>query len=64
MSKVKIVIPTGGNLPGESATTTTGFSLEIKGTKYVLVPVQIDGKTYYMIAAEDWDWADKTDAGE
>ncbi|MBA7571236.1 hypothetical protein ES695_13135 [Candidatus Atribacteria bacterium 1244-E10-H5-B2] len=57
MARVKVVIPTGGNLPGESATTTTDFALEIDGTKYVLVPVQVDGKTYYAIAAEGWKFA-------
>lgn len=54
MAKVKVVVPTGGNLPGESGTTTTDYALEIDGTKYVLVPVQVNGKTYYAIAAEGW----------
>ena len=60
MAKGKVVIPTGGNLPGESSTTTTGWSLEINGTKYVLVPIQFDGVTYYMIAAEGWAFSSKT----
>ena len=61
MAKVKVVIPTGGNLPGESAITTTDFALEIDGTKYVLIPVQIDGKKYYVVAAEGWKFeADTT----
>jgi len=60
MAKVKVVIPTGGNLPGETGTTTDNHSLEIDGTKYAKIPVQIDGVTYYLIAAEDWDWNAKT----
>ena len=60
MAKEKVVIPTGGNLPGETNTTTTDFALEINGTKYVLIPVQVGGKTYYMIAAEGWKFAANT----
>jgi len=60
MATVKVVIPTGGNLKGESSTTTTGYALEINGTKYVLIPVQVGGETYYMIAAEDWEFAANT----
>lgn len=60
MAKVKVVIPTGGNLPGTSSTTTSGYCLTINGTKVVLIPVQIDGATYYMVAAENWAWASKT----
>lgn len=59
MTKGRVVIPVGGNLPGESGTDTTdGYALEIDGTKYVLVPIQFDGVTYYMIAAEGWKFAE------
>lgn len=62
----KATIKVGGNQEASLSTTTTGFSLEINGTKYALIPVQVqDGatvSTYYMIAAEDWDWADKADS--
>lgn len=62
MANVRVVIPTGGNLPGLSSATTTGYSLEINGTKVVTVPVKVEGVTYYMIAVEAWAWANKTDA--
>lgn len=60
MARVKVVTPTGGNLVGETSTTTDNHSLEIDGTKFVKIPVKIEGVTYYLIAAEDWDWNAKT----
>ncbi|MBA7545858.1 hypothetical protein ES705_38236 [subsurface metagenome] len=61
MARVRVVIPTGGNLPGTTSTaTTTGDCLTIDGTKYVLVPIQVNGVTYYMIAAEGWAFVAKT----
>lgn len=61
MAEVRVVIPTGGNLPGTTSTTTTGHSLEINGTKVVVIPISVDGVTYYMIGAEAWAWAAKAD---
>jgi hypothetical protein len=63
----KATIKTGGNQDATLDTTTTGYSLEISGTKFALIPVRIqDGatvETYYLIAAEDWAFADKADDG-
>ena len=61
MAEVRVKMSTGGNFPGTTSTTTTGYSLEINGTKFVLIPLQVGTKTYYMIAAEAWAWANKTD---
>ena len=61
MAEVRVQMRTGGNFPGTTSTTTTGYSLEINGTKVVTIPIDVEGVTYYMIAAEDWAWADKAD---
>ena len=62
----KVTLKAGGNQDATVTTTTTGYSLEINGTGYALVPVQVqngnDIVTYYMIAAEGWAFADKADA--
>ncbi|MBA7589954.1 hypothetical protein ES708_32053 [subsurface metagenome] len=61
MAKVKVVIPTGGNLPGTTSTATNdGDCLTIVGTEYVLVPIQVNGVTYYAIAAKGWAFVAKT----
>ena len=62
MAKVKVTIPTGGNLPGESATETTGYSLEITGATAIRIPVQVGSDTYYLVAAPAWAFVDKGDA--
>jgi hypothetical protein len=62
----RATIPVGGNIGGVTlATTTTGYSVEINGTKYATIPVKIvDGateETYYLLALEGVAFADKTD---
>jgi len=56
MATVKVVTQTGGNLKGESSTTTTGNTLIISGAGVIKIPVTVNGETYYMIAASDWGW--------
>jgi hypothetical protein len=61
----KITIKTGGNQEATIGSATTGHSLEITGTAYALIPVQVqngaDTLTYYLIAAPAWAFADKAD---
>lgn len=53
----------GGNQPGIEGTTTDGHSVEIDGTAYVKIPVKrSDGKVFYLLACEDWDFAAKAGA--
>lgn len=53
----------GGNQPGIEDTATTGDSVEIKGTAFVKIPIKrADGKVFYLLACEDWDFAKKADA--
>ena len=59
----RVVWNIGGNQQGIEGTTTTGHSVEIDGTAYVKIPVKrSDGKVFYLLACEDWDFAAKADA--
>lgn len=58
----RVVWNIGGNQHGVEGTTTTGHSVEIDGTDFIKIPIKrADGKVFYLLACEDWDFTKKAD---